>query len=510
MTAIHLSRWHIHMSRAWNNLCAFLFSSRRLLPAGLAGLLMGVVAANGYAVTNPIQPGKFTVRLRTVDKLPSSAGAPLWGTHAADDRLFVAGQRGEVWILQDGKFLDTPFFDTGDVEDSLSLIAGGELGLLGIAFHPNYDRSGTPGKGLFYTYTSESIGDNTPDFYHPELGPTGGSNHSVIRQWQVDPNDTNRIDHASSRILMRIQQPQGNHNGGAMVFDPSGNLYIALGDGGGGNDQKGGLGNPNDGHTNPSGDDVPHGNGQDRSNILGSIIRIDPLGSNSASGQYGIPTDNPFVGQAGIVEEIWAYGLRNPFRMSFDRETGQLWTGDVGQGQREEVNLILPGLNYGWVTREGTRDNFPYDTEGLVDPVGEYTHGEGRAVIGGFVYRGSELGALRGTYVFGDLGLGGGRLFTMDTSTGLIEQLKLAPGGDAIPGALHGFGEDAGGELYALFSSRDVVKLVPEPGTYALALWMIVAMMFLARGASDLKGTSAPRFLADASGRDGGSTWRGR
>ncbi len=481
MTNIHSPRWHMQCGCVRADTGTAIHLLRSLLLGGLAGLLAGIATTTSRAQTNPIQLGEFTVRLATVGKLPASAGAPLWGTHAGDDRLFVAGQRGQVWILQDGEFLDTPFFDTGDVEDGLSLIAGGELGLLGIAFHPEYARSGAAGEGLFYTYTSESIGDNTPDFFHPELGPTRGSNHSVIREWQLDPSDANHIDHANSRVLMRIQQPQGNHNGGAMVFDRSGNLYVGLGDGGGGQDASGGIGNGNDGHTNSPGGDAPHGNAQDRTNILGSIIRVDPLGTNSANSQYGIPANNPFVGQSGVVEEIWAYGLRNPFRMSFDRQTGALWAADVGQGQREEVNRVLPGSNYGWVTREGTRDNFPYDTEGLVDPVGEYTHADGSAVIGGFVYRGSVLPGLRGTYVFGDLEFRALRLFTMDTSTGLIERLQLAPGGDTIFADLHGFGEGADGELYALFSSGDVVKLVPEPRTVALALWIVVAMAVVVR-----------------------------
>ena len=264
------------------------------------------------------------------------------------------------------------------------------------------------------------------------------------------------VDPASVRVLMRIDKPQGNHNGGALAFGPDRMLYISLGDGGAGDDQ-------GPGHA-------PEGNAQSLApgNVLGKILRIDPLGSNAANGAYGIPADNPFVGREG-ADEIFAYGFRNPFRMAFDGE-GRLWAGDVGQRAIEEVNIVVSGGNYGWRIKEGsflfdangTGPGFAYQASpgapaGLVDPVAEYDHADGPgqpplrvAVIGGFVYSGMSIPSLRGQYVFADfIGSDGtGKLLTLGVRN-TVERL-LAPQRDPLGFPVLGMAQDAAGEIYVL------------------------------------------------------------
>ena len=268
---------------------------------------------------------------------------------------------------------------------------------------------------------------------------------------------------------MRINHPQDNHQGGSLKFGPDGDLYIGLGDGGGGNDENGPANSLTDGHNNAI------GNGQDTTVPFGKILRIDPNGNNSTNGQYGIPSTNPFASGAGSnLKEIYAYGFRNPYRFSFDSATGALWVADVGQSNREEVDNVVNGGNYGWPFREGTRDNgadtgrtTPMGFSSLA-PVGEYTHGDGIATIGGFVYHGSAIPALDGKYVFGDLGGTSGatgRLFYMDTTTGVINEFHYQ--GSVTPTSnLYGFGQDTNGELYALFSNGNILAIVPSPGDF--------------------------------------------
>jgi hypothetical protein len=259
------------------------------------------------------------------------------------------------------------------------------------------------------------------------------------------------VDPATVREVLRVDEPQFNHDGGALTFGPDGMLYISLGDGGGADDQ--GVGH------------VEGGNGQDPGNVLGSILRIDPQGTDAANGAYGIPADNPFVGDETALPEVFAFGLRNPFRISFDTETGALYIADVGQNDIEEINLGEAGANYGWNTKEGTlcfdpngdEDGFAHecgpedDTTGLVDPIAEYSHDEGVAVIGGFVYRGETMPQLQGRYVFGDYfhpASMSGRLFH------LSEELELSEFDLGARGTLGmsvlGFGQDAAGEVYVM------------------------------------------------------------
>jgi hypothetical protein len=271
------------------------------------------------------------------------------------------------------------------------------------------------------------------------------------------------VDPLSSREILRVDEPQFNHNAGALNFDDGGNLYVAFGDGGNADDQ-------GPGH-------VPGGNGQDPSNILGSIIRIDPLGDDSANGQYGIPEDNPLLRHPTALDEIYAYGFRNPFRFSFDSKNGDMYIGDVGQGAIEEVDIGVAGGNYGWRLKEGSfcfepngdEPGFVYEcprsnqgrgrggsSNGLIDPVAEYDHDEGIAIVGGFVYRGDDIPQLKGRYVFGDFflpSLGSGRLFYLQGNQ--VREFQIA-GMETLGMRLLGFGQDAGGELYVLANAGGV------------------------------------------------------
>ncbi len=252
-----------------------------------------------------------------------------------------------------------------DIRDRV--LFGGEQGLLGFAFHPNFTEN-----GYFYVdYTADN------------------PRRTVIARYSVVQNNLNEADKNSEEVLLEVEQPYSNHNGGQIAFGPDGYLYIALGDGGSAGD--------------------PLGNGQNRSTLLGSILRID-VDSTSAGMNYGVPSDNPFVDNTeGYREEIYAYGLRNPWRFSFDPVTGWLWAGDVGQNRREEIDIIEKSKNYGWNIMEGSLCYSPpenCDQTGLYLPIWDYSHDQGYSITGGFVYRGSELTELIGSYIYGDYGSG--------------------------------------------------------------------------------------------------------
>ena len=279
------------------------------------------------------------------------------------DRIFVVEQRGLIHVFEnDSSILSTDIFI--DLQDTVN-DAGSEEGLLGLAFHPNYKQN-----GYFYVnYT-----DTSP-------------RRSVIARYQVSENDSNKADPTSEFVLLEFNQPENNHNGGQLAFGPDGYLYIAAGDGGGAGDQHGEI-----------------GNGQDRTTLLGSILRID-VDNTENDLNYAIPDDNPFVGnQNNYREEIFAYGLRNPWRFSFDKETGWLWAGDVGQGDYEEVNIIESGNNYGWRIMEGLHCYNPEecDQTGLTLPIWEYPHGTGYSITGGYVYYGANVPELKGKYIYAD------------------------------------------------------------------------------------------------------------
>lgn len=325
-----------------------------------------------------------------------------------DSRAFVATQEGVIYVFphQTGAGAATVFLDlNAQVTD-----AGGELGLLGLAFDPDYLANG-------YFYVN----------YNPNFDNTGGNpRRTQISRFQVSP-DPDVADAASETSLLTFEQPFDNHNGGWLGFGPDGKLYIASGDGGSGGD--------------------PGNRAQNLDTPLGKILRINADGS--------VPADNPYVGVAGR-DDIWAFGLRNPFRASFDRTTGTLLAGDVGQNAREEVDEIVRGGNYGWRKYEGTLVFNAGDAEpaNAIFPIVEYDHSNGRcSVIGGYVYRGAALRGHGGGYFYADFC--SGELWELDRGSGAV----VAHG--RIPGMPSSFGEDAAGELFVTSFDGKVYKLVP-------------------------------------------------
>jgi hypothetical protein len=378
---------------------------------------------------------------------PTALAAPGDGS----GRLFITDQTGAVRILDSsGKLLSEPFLDVSD-RMVVPLSAYDESGLLGIAFHPDYAANGR----LFIFYNAPPTAQT----------PAGYSSNVRVSEFLVSPDNPDRADPASEKVLLEVPHPQTNHNGGQLAFGPDGYLYIGIGDGGGANDV-------NEGHT----PDI--GNGQDTTKLLGKILRIDV----SASGTAAIPPDNPFAGDTQKKKEIYAYGLRNPWRFSFDAGSGRLFCGDVGQNLYEEVNIIVSGGNYGWHIKEGlscfNKDSAgsPLDTcpdtgaggELLIYPVISYgrpgsgdTIG-GRSVAGGYVYRGEAIPQLQGYYVFGDWSTSftkadGSLFIAIEDGTGSWQvaetAVKGSPGlGRRLNRFLLSFGQDASGELYLLTS----------------------------------------------------------
>jgi glucose/arabinose dehydrogenase len=470
---------------------------RSLITAAALCCATGAAVAQVGRVVDPI-PAPITADAGvTVKLVPVASGlvAPNWGTSAPGRRneLFVVDQPGQVWAIdlkRGGKRL---FLDASSRLVPLGAFGPGtfdERGLLGLAFHPNYRKN-----GLLYTFTSEPP-STTTDFPVP-LGVPANT-HSTITEWRVTAptHDGAMVDPGSARVVMRWAKPQFNHNGGAIVFGPDGLLYIGTGDGGAANDRA-------PGHTS-------NGNAQDASNLLGKILRIDVDARSAPNGQYGIPRGNPLApsngpagGQAGCddgrCDEIYAWGLRNPFRISFDRESGALIAGDVGQNDLEEIDIVRKGGNYGWPYKEGsfffqidpaTNRGFITDVDpgvpsGLIDPLAQYDRSEGISVIGGFVYRGDRIDALRGRYVFGDyarrFGGNNGRLMHLlqrfdddsrrNRGAAGIAEFKLE-GQAAVGLSVLGFGEDARGELYLMGNGTGVpsgttgvvLKLTPASG----------------------------------------------
>ena len=330
------------------------------------------------------------------------------------NRLFVLEQGGLVRIVSNGKVLDDPFLDVSDKLDRLN-IAYSEKGLLGMAFHPQFSEN-----GRFYIYYSAP-------YKHPRL-----DHKSIISEYTVSSTDPNKAND-NEYVIMEIYQPESNHNGGMLAFGPDGYLYIGTGDGGGAGDEHGSI-----------------GNGQDLNSLLGKILRVDVNGRKP----YAIPYDNPFVGKEGTRAEIWAYGLRNPWRFSFDKQTGQLFCGDVGQNEYEETNLVEKGGNYGWRIMEASHCYDPpsgCDTRGLEMPIDEYDHSEGISICGGHMYRGKLVSGLNGKYVFGDWS---GKLFLLeknpDDTWSRINPDVNGSGSHDIDAKLNSMGEDQDGEIYLL------------------------------------------------------------
>ncbi len=389
---------------------------KKILLVSALLLLISTTAFAQEAVTDVTEaPDPSTFRWEPVAENLTN---PLYLTTAEDgtDRMFVLEQAGRVWIVEDGQKLDTPFLDISDLSSQEVLNNYSERGLLGLAFHPDFAENGE-----FFVHYSDTNGD------------------TVLARYVVSADDANVADASSAEVLFTHAQPYGNHNGGQIAFGPDGYLYIGLGDGGSQGD--------------------PENRAQDPEILLGKILRIDVNGE----APYAIPEDNPAnTTNPEVAPEIWAMGLRNPWRFSFDRSTGDLYIADVGQNQWEEVNFQAADAtgvaNYGWRPYEADQ---PYSGEtppaDMVLPVAEYDHSKGCSISGGYVYRGEALPQLQGVYIFGDWCSGRVWASYRDASDSwkTIEMMETGR-------TISSFGEDATGELYLLdYYGGVLLKLVP-------------------------------------------------
>ena len=372
-------------------------------------LVVALVANGCSESTQEPEPPPSEIRVETV---ATGLSSPVFLTSPANDqRLFVVEQVGRIRIIQNGQLLETPFLDIRS-----RVLSGGERGLLSMVFHPNYATN-----GFFYVNFTDQPGG-----------------HTRVERFTVTAGSPNVANAASSKLIIAINQPFSNHNGGQLAFGADGKLYIGMGDGGSGGD--------------------PLNHGQDRSTLLGDLLRIDI----DAGDPYAIPADNPYAGSTQFRPEIWAYGLRNPWRFSFDRTDGVIYIADVGQNQYEEINAVSAtqaGVNYGWRTMEGAHcyNTTNCTTTGLQQPVHEYTHADGCSITGGYVYRGSRIPGLVGHYLYSDY------------CTGFLKSFKLVNRaatdhrtwniGDI--GSVLSFGQDASGELYILTSNGRVSRIIP-------------------------------------------------
>ena len=386
------------------------------LPLQTALSLFLAAAASGCGSqfeneTPDLPDGPVPVALQQV---ASGLAFPLYLTAPpGDPRLFVVERGGTIRVLQNGALLPTPFLDL-----SAKVSTAGEQGLLGLAFDPRYASNGR----FVVDYTDLA----------------GNTRVSLFRVSQ----DPNVADLSSELAVLGVDQPFTNHNGGQVLFGPDGYLYVMLGDGGS-------AGDPGD-------------RGQSLGDLLGSILRIQPL----ENGGYTVPADNPFVGLPEVRAEIWSAGLRNPWRVDLDPATGDLYVADVGQGRWEEVSVSTAaegagrGANFGWRIMEGPEcfGTASCDQSGLQLPVVSYDHGDGCSITGGFVYRGSAVPALQGHYFYSDFCAGFVRSFRLENGVA-VDQYQwpaLAPGAN-----LPGFGRDAAGELYILGTNGAVYRIVP-------------------------------------------------
>lgn len=328
---------------------------------------------------------------------------PLFITHAGDksNRLFVVEQRGRILVFENKSDVDSSqeFLNIR----SIVRMRENEEGLLSLTFHPNYAENGE----FFVYYTASS------------------PRRSVLSRFKVSADDANKADLLSEEVILEVEQPYGNHNGSTILFGPDGYLYVSYGDGGWAND--------------------PHDNGQDLSTLLATIIRID-IDNKDGDLNYAIPKDNPFVNHPEARAEIWAYGLRNVWRMSFDKQTGELWAGDIGQIAWEEIDIIVKGGNYGWNIREGKHDFKLSETDSqLLDPIVEYGRNKGISVTGGYVYRGTKMPELFGAYIYADYVTS--RIWALRQENGEVvahrEIFRPPP-----RGYISSFGEGPDGEIY--------------------------------------------------------------
>lgn len=372
-------------------------------------ILVSIIFSFGSGFHKQSASGKLQIKLIQVGKgfvSPIGMAAPDDGTN----RLFIQEQQGKIKVIRNGAVLLEPFLDLSSKIGSLNP-AYSEKGLLGLVFHPDYKTNGR----FFVNYSAPQAGK---DMDHT----------SIVAEYKVSPENPDKAV-PKERILMVIAQPEGNHNGGQLAFGPDGYLYLGFGDGGGANDEHG-----------------TSGNGQDMNSLLGKILRIDVNGKEP----YEIPSDNPFIGK-DAKPEIWAYGLRNPWRFSFDKVTGRLFCADVGQNKYEEIDLIEKGKNYGWRIMEGNHCFNPErncDLNGLTLPIYEYDHAVGISVTGGYMYRGKSYPSIHGNYFYGDWT---GKLFALKkTGNTWINYEVVADGKKTndIGSKINSFGTDANGEIY--------------------------------------------------------------
>jgi glucose/arabinose dehydrogenase len=459
-------------------------SRRTLLLTAGTGLAIGLAGCGGAGDGEPTTPPSET-GTDTAEPTPGTGGSPASGdggdgdgdgdgdsdggelpdavrlepvatgftspiaVEATDDgqRRFVVDQAGRIWLHDTSGLRDRAYLD---LRDRMIDVVGGysERGLLGMALHPNFGENGR----FFVRYSAPRRPDTPNDYSHT----------FVLSEFVADPG-ARRVDLDTERTILEIPQPQGNHNAGAIVFGPDGYLYVATGDGGGAND----AGN---GHVDDWYDEVTGGNGQDvANNLLGSILRID-VDDTQGDLAYAIPEDNPLVGKPGL-DEHFAWGFRNPWRMSFT--DGDLYAADVGQNQFEEVDLVRKGANYGWNVREGAHcfraDSCPDatpDGKRLRDPIVEYSHASGDgdpgglAVIGGYLYRGDAVSGLQDRYVFADWRSNGRLYVATPRDEGLwpIETVSIANASDdAVGRYVLAFGRGPGDELFVATSDESGV-----------------------------------------------------
>jgi len=377
-----------------------------LLIGVICGAALALTACSSDSIDPTPVPSDFTLKLQEV---ASGLNNPVYVTSPPGDaRLFIVEQPGRIRILDNGQLLSTPFLDI-----TSRVASGGERGMLSVAFHPQYATN-----GFLYVYFTG----------------TGGE----IRIERFTRSSATQANASSSKVILTVAHPRSNHNGGLAMFGPDGMLYLGLGDGGGGGD--------------------PDLNGQNQTTLLGKLLRIDV----NSGDPYGIPSGNPFAGQSNARQEIWAMGLRNPWRYAFDRSAGRLYVADVGQDAIEEVNVVTAtraGVNYGWNVLEGSScyNAASCTKSGFEIPVLEYNHSNNQcSITGGFVYRGSALPELSGVYFYADYCAGWVKSFTYNNGSA-SDQRDWNLGN---LGSITSFGEDASGELYLTSSNGRVYKFV--------------------------------------------------
>lgn len=361
---------------------------------------------------DPESPADGAVIL-ALEQVVTGLSSPVHLASPPDDaRLFVVEQGGRVRVVRDGVLLPEPFLDIRS-----KVLSGGERGLLSVAFHPQYAAN-----GRFYVNYTDVDGDTRVERYLVSADP-------------------DRADGGSATLVLAVAQPFSNHNGGLVTFGPDGMLYVGMGDGGSGGD--------------------PQGHGQNRRTLLGALLRLDVDGGEP----YAVPPDNPYAGHAEFRGEIWAFGLRNPWRFAFDQASGMLYLGDVGQNRWEEINAVrsdAPAVNYGWNIMEGQAcfGATTCDQTGLTPPVVVYaTSGSSCSVVGGFVYRGRAVPELTGHYFYSDYCGGFLRSFRLDGNT--VRDHVAWPIGDVGP--VSSLGVDAAGELYVVAHRGTVYRVVRRP-----------------------------------------------